>query len=689
LVYSFRNGDVVDAEIDQDGKPTDEYLRNAVEAGIAFIGSIKQGPTPTQSDSFDQFLRKLGPLMRSPPLYNSLEFACVAGRLGTEWIVISGKAVLNTESCAADAQIAPLVRLNELVAHSGRIRADAVNDLAANLRDSWVVRGLKRDNVRLTAEGGGDYRWSTPAVYSVDKSWNPSSRWNRAFALYGNGPDLSSLLSYSALQEIDSQLRKSTPPFNGFDGLCGKLGLPVRRSNLTSSLQVSAELPARFADVHTDSAKGTLEIDIECIGAPDLMIEWLPQHELQRVPPGWKREPTGDHHHVSLSVPGSTTKADLILSFAELDADTRTLEIVRKKPGVPDSARSSVPTHEHERWKGTGKTLGAGGQAQVSIVEDTRKEYPGQWALKRLKNIDDPKAKERFGQEVKAVQSINHPNVLKVVHSDLSAERPYFVAEYCERGSLQRIGAPRYKGNVLATLEVVLPILDALVAAHKAGVVHRDVKPANILIRGDGTPVIGDFGICFMEGGEPVTLSNEGVGSRNFIAPEMESGQHHLGEPSDRTDVYSLGKVIYWMLSGGMEFAREDYPSLVDLLKDQTFEHVHRLLDQMLVRNPAKRIESQEVSEKLEMTASLVEGNFAPLASSIGIRCRFCGIGRYQKYAEYDSQNSRPGPTGNFFGLGLEAHRAGLDLRVLRCDHCGHVEYFQFESIRDRGWWDK
>lgn len=644
---------------------------------------------PTQPDCFDEFLRKVDPLMY---LYQSLEFACVAARREEGWILMSGKAVLTTEPLAPGPRIPFVSQFDNFVARSGRTKSSAISNLVTHLRDAWVIEASESasesERIRMISKGQSPYTWRLPGVFTVGDSSIPSSRWSREFVLHGDGPNLSSPLSYADWQGIDNQLRRNTPtPFKDFDALCSRLRLPARRGSPQSSFSLSAELPARLKTVNTDSGKGSLEIDIECIGAPELMIEWLPEHELQRVPPGWRREPTGDHHHVSLSVPGGATKADLLISFGELDADTRIVDVVSKQATVPDSAPRSVRAQAHERWKGKGKTLGEGGQAQVSIVEDTRNEYTGQWALKRLKNIDDPKAKERFGQEVKAVQSINHPNILRIIDSDLTVERPYFVAEYCEHGSLSKIGASVYKGDIAATREVVLPILDALVAAHKAGVFHRDVKPANILIRGDGTPVIGDFGICFVEGGQHFTLSNEGVGSRNFIAPEMESGQHHLGEPSNRTDVYSLGKVIYWMLSGGNEFAREDCPSLVGVLKDQRFEHVHRLLEHMVVRDPAKRIQSHQVKEKLEMTFSLVEGDFAPLTPSIGIRCRFCGVGSYERAFTYGENNSY-----SYFGLpaaNQTVSKPGGETALLRCAHCGHIEFFQLKGIACKGWWDR
>jgi len=349
------------------------------------------------------------------------------------------------------------------------------------------------------------------------------------------------------------------------------------------------------------------------------------------------------------------------------------------------------------KWKILG-TVGAGGQAQVYLVEDSTGQTVGQCALKPLRNLADGELRRRFEQEVRATDAVRHPNILRIYESDLSVVRPYYVAEYCEGGSLEKSGASLFKGDIQRTAKVLMPVLDALVAAHRLGVYHRDVKPANILIRKDGAPVVGDFGICHIEGGEPRTLSDRAMGSRHFTAPEMEAGRHYLGEPSDRTDVYSFGKVLYWMLSGGRIFDREDHRGpgnyLVDLLGNPKWEHIHMLLDKLIMEKPEGRLHSHELREALTMAENMLQGNFAPLKPSAGIQCRFCGQGKYEKFAAYDfndpsvAQAYRQGG-GNTQLVGLLASGGpyGTDVRVLRCSNCGHVEYFQFTGIKSHDWW--
>jgi serine/threonine protein kinase len=257
----------------------------------------------------------------------------------------------------------------------------------------------------------------------------------------------------------------------------------------------------------------------------------------------------------------------------------------------------------------------------------------------------------------------------------------YYVAEHCEQGSLATVGARVFKGDMIATESVLLPIIDALSAAHKVGIIHRDLKPQNILLRRNGDPVLADFGICHMEGDDRITLADEAMGSLNYIAPEMESSRR-LGPPCSETDGYSLGKVLYWMLSGGRIFAREAHRQwpLTEILSRQGFEHVHGFLDQLLVEKPSDRIAFPQLREQIRQIGQLVMANYAPLKPSIGIKCRFCGIGVYERHA---------GPHGkNITRLGFPGHLAGTDIRALRCGHCGHVEFFDFRELPN-DWWEE
>lgn len=343
-----------------------------------------------------------------------------------------------------------------------------------------------------------------------------------------------------------------------------------------------------------------------------------------------------------------------------------------------------------ETWKRL-RSLTAGGQGEIFLVKRNDSTQGEElFVQKRLKNANNPERRRRFEQETDSTAKLQHPNILKIIESAIDQNPPYYISEYCEGGTLESM-AVEYRGDISAVSRDLLPIVDALDTAHKAGVVHRDLKPPNILFRKDGTPVLGDFGICFVEGGQKVTLTDEAVGSINFIAPEMESGQQHLGEPSDKTDVYSLGKVIYFLLSGGRIFSREDHRSgslsLVTILKDQRFEHVHDLIDRMVVREPSKRIPMNEVRNAMEELRTVVLGDYAPLKPSIGIRCRFCGLGSYKRLGTRRTYYQTTLPPDSFPEIGIQipqGHRMG----VLKCDRCGHIQMFSFpEQEKTSEWW--
>ncbi|MGH7307460.1 MAG: serine/threonine-protein kinase [Candidatus Rokuibacteriota bacterium] len=326
------------------------------------------------------------------------------------------------------------------------------------------------------------------------------------------------------------------------------------------------------------------------------------------------------------------------------------------------------------RWKTVG-SIDEGRQAHVFLVVDSQGEWEGQHVLKRLKNQG---RLDLFEREVKAMETLRHPHVLRVVDYNLKGNSPYYVAEYCDGRSLDKMGAERYKANIQGTVAVLLPIVEALIAAHEAGVVHRDVKPPNILFRADGTPVLGDFGICHIEGARRVTLSDEAMGSVNYIAPEMESGRHR--PVTSAADVYALGKVMYWMLSGGRIFAREDHRApavyLPNLLRAQRWEHVHALFDHMIVEDLARRNPTTLMRSLFEQTEDLVMGDYMPLRPSLGLTCQWCGLGKYAHH---------PYLAG---GQGHIAWVRSSALRALKCSHCGHLELFDLQGVANAKWMD-
>jgi len=209
---------------------------------------------------------------------------------------------------------------------------------------------------------------------------------------------------------------------------------------------------------------------------------------------------------------------------------------------------------KHDRWK-LGTSLGEGGQGWTNVATDATGAYD-KVVVKRLKNASRA---GRFRREVEALKKLKHPNIVEIIdHAPLDAESDLFlVMQYLEGGDLAH--RPKlYKDAPDTTLAVAAALTDALAYAHAHGVVHRDVKPANILFASttEHACVLADFGICYADDGQDLTDSRDWMGPRAYIAKELEGG----GSPTaPAADVYALGKVIYFMLSGGVDLPREEH----------------------------------------------------------------------------------------------------------------------------------
>ena len=204
--------------------------------------------------------------------------------------------------------------------------------------------------------------------------------------------------------------------------------------------------------------------------------------------------------------------------------------------------------------------LGSGGQSEVFRAKDTSGQLQGEFALKR---VGSPKRHERFRREIDAIKRLSHPNIIKLIdHSALddastAEEKQFLVMPIAEGGDLSTPGRlALYKGSVDAVLQVAKQVAAALALAHSNAIIHRDVKPQNILFTGMGHEVwLTDFGICLIREQPRVTETPEIMGPRAFLAPELEEGGQL--DVTSAADVYSLGKVIYYMVSGGIILPRE------------------------------------------------------------------------------------------------------------------------------------
>ena len=197
-----------------------------------------------------------------------------------------------------------------------------------------------------------------------------------------------------------------------------------------------------------------------------------------------------------------------------------------------------------------GSVLGVGGMARVYLAED--RVLQRQVAVKVLSPPydQDPLFVERFRREARTAAGLSHPNIVAVFDSGSDGEQHYLVMEYVAGQSLAELLAHQGRLAPRRAGELASQVCAALAAAHTQGVVHRDVKPGNVLVAGDGLVKVTDFGIAKAATSHTLTGSGMVLGTAAYLSPEQARG----GPVDARSDLYGLGCVLYELLTGTPPF---------------------------------------------------------------------------------------------------------------------------------------
>src|SRR5215210_7091543 len=219
--------------------------------------------------------------------------------------------------------------------------------------------------------------------------------------------------------------------------------------------------------------------------------------------------------------------------------------------------------------------IGSGGMSTVYRAFDTTLERQVAVKLMHREIASDSDQLERFRREARAVAQLSHPHIVGVIDAGEEDGRPYIVFEYVEgetlKGRIRRMGRLPVDEAVAYAIEIAR----ALGAAHARGIVHRDIKPQNVLVDEEGSAKVTDFGIARSLDEDGLTADGRVLGTTDYVSPEQALGHDVNGQ----SDLYSLGIVLYEMLTGEVPFHGENQVAVA-------MKHVREDLPDIQVRRP-------------------------------------------------------------------------------------------------------
>jgi serine/threonine-protein kinase len=219
--------------------------------------------------------------------------------------------------------------------------------------------------------------------------------------------------------------------------------------------------------------------------------------------------------------------------------------------------------------------IGAGGMSTVFLAFDETLQRQVAIKLMNREVASDSDQLERFRREARAVAQLSHPHVVGVIDAGEDEGRPYIVFEYVEGETLKDRIRRQGRLEIGEAVAYAIEIARALGAAHARHIVHRDVKPQNVLIDDEGSAKVTDFGIARTLDEEGLTADGRVLGTTDYVSPEQALGQPVTGQ----SDLYSLGVVLYEMLTGEVPFKGENQVAVA-------MKHVREVIPDVQVKRP-------------------------------------------------------------------------------------------------------
>ena len=252
--------------------------------------------------------------------------------------------------------------------------------------------------------------------------------------------------------------------------------------------------------------------------------------------------------------------------------------------------------------------IGQGGMADVYKARDTILNRIVAIKVLRDKLSQDAMALVRFQREASAASRLSHPNVVDIYDVGEYEGMHYIVMEFIRGRTLKELIAQRGALDVDEAIGIMKQLVSAINHAHENNIIHRDIKPQNVLVKDDGTIKITDFGIAVANGSVQLTFNNTVMGSAHYLAPEITQGK----EPNEQVDIYSLGIVFYELLTGKVPFTGKTPTEIAikHLRKPMPFvrdfnPNIPQSVENIILKATAKNLSQRYVSCK-EMLYDLI-----------------------------------------------------------------------------------